>query len=125
MYRHGRRYAMMGRVWPVLLAAILLISQAAYAHPPSEIQLSYDKYSKTVKIKIDHPVTNTRTHFISEVKMFLNGEQVLDHKFKMQENEASHFLSYAIPDAENGDIVRVEAYCNSFGKKFGEVKIER
>jgi len=115
----------MGMAWSVILAAVLLMSGAAYAHPPSNMQVSYDKYSKTLRVKIDHPVTDTRSHFISEVKMSLNGAEVLDHKFKMQENEASHFLQYAIPDAENGDTVRVEAFCNSFGKRFGEIKIER
>ena len=113
------------RILLTLLIVLFMVCAAAYAHPPSSLQVSYDRYSKTVKAKIDHPVTNVKTHYVAQVKVFLNGELAIDHKLKSQETESSEFLSYTMPDAEGGDAVRVEAYCSSFGKRFGEIKIER
>jgi desulfoferrodoxin (superoxide reductase-like protein) len=95
-----------------------------YAHPPITIQLSYDEYSKAIKIKASHPVSNPRSHYIKVIKVKIDGDLVLEHTLRMQDTDASQFVQYTLPDVKPGDQVRVEAYCSSFGRKMKEIEIK-
>ncbi len=111
----------------MIFAAIvitLLAAQTVSAHPPSNIQLSYDKYTKTLKIKISHAVTDPRSHYIKDVTVAINGDIALTHTLKMQDTDTSQFLQYSLPDAKSRDRIRVQAHCSSFGKRLKEMTIK-
>ncbi len=107
-----------------MIVIVLLTAQTVSAHPPTNVHLSYDKYTKMLKIKISHAVTDPRSHYIEEVTVAVNGDIVLRHTLKMQDTDSSQFLQYTLPDVKPRDRIRVHAHCSSFGKKFKEMTIK-
>jgi hypothetical protein len=47
---------------------------AAYAHPPSDITITYDPASKILRAVIIHNVSNPQNHYIKKVDIALNGK---------------------------------------------------
>lgn len=113
-----RRYILM------VIFMLLFICQAAYAHPPSRMRMSYDKPSRTLKITITHAVTNPESHYVKEVVVKIEGDDVLEHRLSEQETDNTQFVQYSIPDVESGDLIRVEVHCSSFGKRMKELTIK-
>lgn len=109
----------------VLSGSLVFLSQpdSAYAHPPSDIAISYDSLTKTLKAVITHQVSNPKTHFINKVDIGLNGQKIIEHQISLQDNNMAQAVSYLIPDAKTEDTVSVEAYCNISGKLKREIKI--
>lgn len=109
----------------VLSGSLLLLGQTenAYAHPPSDIAMTYDNIAKVLKVVITHPVSNPQAHFIKEVDIELNGKKIIEHKISAQDNHSTQTVSYLIPDAKAQDTVSIEAYCNISGSLKKEIKI--
>ena len=97
-------------------------SSTASAHPPSDIKITYDFYTKTLKAVITHKVSDVKKHFINKVDVGLNGKKIISHAISQQDNLISQTVSYLIPDAKTGDVLSVEAYCNISGKLEKEIK---
>ncbi len=108
----------------LILTFLFLMAQSAYAHPPGNIKAIFDSSSRTLKVNISHIVTNPKSHYIREAYITLNGDKAIEQIIKLQETDSSQFLQYSIPDAEEGDTMRIEARCSSFGKKFKEIKVK-
>ncbi len=109
----------------ILSASLILLGQTknASAHPPSDILITYDTATKTLKAVITHQVSNPDKHFINKVDIQLNGQEIIEHKISRQDNNASQTVSYLIPEAKSGDTVSIEAYCNISGKLEKEIKL--
>ncbi|MFA4842575.1 MAG: hypothetical protein WC658_01910 [Candidatus Omnitrophota bacterium] len=114
-----------------LLKSLFLLSGAlfflgntenAYGHPPSDIAVTYDSATKTLHAVITHPVSNPERHFINKVDIRLNGQEIIEHRISMQDNNVNQAVSYLIPDVKDGDVISVEAYCNISGKLTKEIK---
>jgi len=95
----------------------------AYAHPPSDIIITFDPKTKILSAVIMHNVSNPESHFIKKVDIGLNGKEIIELKFSRQDNNASQPVSYLIPDAKAGDTLSVEAYCSISGKLEKEIKV--
>jgi len=108
----------------LLFLIFFTLSSFAYAHPPSDIIITYDSQSKILKAVIVHNVSNPKAHYISKVDISLNGKDVIEHKISFQDNNLNQTVSYLIPDAKKGDILEVEAYCSISGKLTKEIKVE-
>ncbi|MDP3731486.1 MAG: hypothetical protein Q8R31_00430 [Candidatus Omnitrophota bacterium] len=109
----------------VLGGSLILLGQTenAYAHPPSDILITYDTATKTLKAVITHQVSNPQNHFINKVDVSLNGQEIIEHKLSRQDNNTDQTVSYLIPDAKGGDTLAVEAYCNISGELRKEIKV--
>ncbi|MFA6216743.1 MAG: hypothetical protein WDL87_03720 [Candidatus Omnitrophota bacterium] len=101
------------------------ISTLAYAHPPSDIAITFDPASKILQAVITHPVSNPENHFINKVDIGLNGKEIVEHKISKQDNNSTQTVSYLLPDVKLGDTVSVEAYCSISGKLEKEIKITK
>ncbi|MFA5117744.1 MAG: hypothetical protein WC695_02705 [Candidatus Omnitrophota bacterium] len=106
-----------------VLVFFLAIATVAYAHPPTDIAITFDPSSKVLKAVITHPVSNVGNHFIAKVDVGLNGKEVIEHKISRQDNNSTQTVSYLLPDVKPGDTVSVEAYCSISGKLVKEIKI--
>lgn len=104
--------------------SLILLSQTedAYAHPPSDIIITFDRETKILNAVIMHNISNPESHFIKKVDIALNREEIIEHKISRQENNVSQSVSYLIPDAKAGDTLSVEAYCSISGKLKKEIK---
>jgi len=109
----------------MMLVFFLSITAVAYAHPPSDIAITFDPASKVLKAVITHPVSNPENHFIIKVDVGLNGKEVVEHKISKQDNNSTQTVSYLLPDVKPGDTVSVEAYCSISGKLEKEIKITK
>jgi hypothetical protein len=107
----------------MLLVFFVLFFSAAYAHPPSDIHLSYDPDTKILRAEIMHNVSNPGSHYIKKVDIGLNGKEIIEQAISRQDNGISQSVSYLIPDAKSGDTLSVEGYCSISGKLVKEIKI--
>ncbi len=95
----------------------------AYAHPPSDIAISFDPVTKILKAVITHQVSTPGSHFIKKVDIGRNGQEIIEQQISRQDNPATQTVSYLIPDVKEGDLLSVEAYCSLSGKLKKEIKV--
>ena len=105
--------------------SLILLSKTenAYAHPPSDIIITFGPETKILNAVIMHSVSNPHNHYINKVDIALNGQEIIEHKISRQDNNVSQTVSYLIPDAQAGDTLSVEAYCSISGKLKKEIKV--
>ena len=106
----------------LMLLFFVLITTFAYAHPPSDIIITYDKATKMLKAVIMHNVSNTRNHYIKKVDVALNGKEIIEQQISRQDNNENQTVIYFIPDVNPGDKLSVEAYCSISGVFKKEIK---
>ncbi|HHS13514.1 MAG TPA: hypothetical protein ENN03_07060 [bacterium] len=105
----------------LLTAAVVC---AASAHAPSELKGSFNAETRVLNVTFSHAVSDANSHYITEIKIFLNGKQIIEQKLLSQENGEGGELVYRIPDAEPGDKLRINARCNKIGAKTLNITIE-
>jgi hypothetical protein len=106
----------------VLACALVACATAVYAHPPSDIAITFDPATKMLKAVITHNVSNPENHYIKKVDVGLNGKEILTQAISRQDNNTTQTAAYLIPDAKAGDTISVEAYCSISGKLEKEIK---
>lgn len=104
-------------------ALLSSFSSSAYAHPPSDMKITYDLRTKILRAIIMHNVSDPKKHFIRRVDVGLNRKEIINHSISQQDNNFSQTVSYLIPDAKVGDRLSVEAYCSISGKLEKEIKV--
>ena len=102
------------------------VTSILYAHPPSNIQITFDQKTKTLQAIVIHNVSNPLNHYIKKVDIGLNGKEVIEQSILRQDNNDAQTVIYRIPYVKDGDVLSVEAYCSISGKLTKElaVKIE-
>jgi len=96
----------------------ILISGVAFAHPPSTINATFDQDTKILTIQALHNVPNpTGDHYIEEIKVKLNGKDMVLQYFLTQTSSGVQEAQYLFIDAKSGDTIEVYALCNKFGDK--------
>jgi hypothetical protein len=98
------------------------LSTQAYAHPPSDIKITFDPDTKILSAVIFHDVSNPSKHYIKKVDVGLNGKEIIQQSISQQDNFDSQTVNYLIPDAKAGDSFSVEGYCSISGKLEKELK---
>jgi hypothetical protein len=53
----------------------------------------------------------------------LNGKEIIQHIISRQDNNTEQIVAYLVPDAKEGDVLGIEAYCNISGKLKKEIKV--
>ena len=103
----------------ILLTAglfIFCVVNAAWATPPSSIDLSYDPENKNLHIEIAHASHDPRAHHIRKVEVTRNDDKPIDLYFATQTTPA--MLTTDVPlEAKEGDTIRVVAICSEAGRK--------
>ena len=106
-----------------LCGFILFLFSSAFAHPPSDITITFDPNTKILKALIAHSVSNPRTHFILKVDIGLNGREIIEQTISRQDNAEGQSVSFYIPDASVGDTLSVEGYCSISGKLKKQIQV--
>ncbi|MDD5128826.1 MAG: hypothetical protein PHO40_04165 [Candidatus Omnitrophica bacterium] len=110
-----------------ILFVFLLICLAlgtAYAHPPKDIEISYDPATKILTATILHDTNNPLGHYIEKVDIGLNGQEIIEQKISRQENINSQEVNYYISDTNPEDKLSVEGYCSISGKLRKEIVVK-
>jgi len=109
----------------ILLCLVIIGAVSiAYAHPPSDIKITYDPATKILQAVIYHNVSDPAKHHIKKVDVGLNGQEILTQQISCQDNNSTQTVSYLIPDAKSADTLSVEAYCSISGKLEKEITVE-
>ena len=96
----------------------------AYAHPPSDIKITFDTTTKMLQAVIIHNTSNPINHYIKKVDVGLNGKEIIEHAISRQDSNKIQTVRYLIPDAKDGDVISVEGYCSLSGKLTKEITIK-
>ncbi len=106
----------MSKILLALLCFCLACPIFALAHPPRDIEISYDPGTKMLTATIIHDTSNPLKHYIKKVDVGLNGKEIIQQEISRQDNNDSQQVAYFIPDAKPGDKLSVEGYCSISGK---------
>jgi len=113
----------MKKLAPLIFLVLFGFTSLAYAHPPSDIKITFDPASKILTAIILHNVSNPLNHYIKKVDVGKNGKEIIEHQISCQDNNESQTVEYLIPDAKNGDVISVEGYCSISGKLEKEITV--
>lgn len=106
------------------IALLFILSLNIYAHPPGEIEMSFNAENKMLEVTIPHDSNDNTDHFINDVKVRLNDNQHIEQVFIMQTDNDVQYLHYMIPGAKSGDTISLTAECNKFGSRESELTVE-
>jgi hypothetical protein len=110
-------------VWLFGFFIFFVLSAAAYAHPPSDIKITFDPKTKILNAVIFHDVSNPSAHYVKKVDVALNDKEIIQQNISRQDNFDTQTVNYLIPDAKAGDVLSVEGYCSISGKLEKQLKI--
>ena len=108
----------------LIIFIFFLTISTVYAHPPSDIKITFDLNTKMLQAVIIHNTSNPLNHYIKKVDVGLNGNEIIEHTISREDNNESQTVKYLIPDAKDGDIISVEGYCSISGKLKKEIKVK-
>ncbi len=107
----------------LVFLTFFMAASVAYAHPPSDIRITFDPKTKMLQAVIVHNTNNPLNHYIKKVDVGLNGKEIIEHNISREDNNQTQTVSYLIPDAKDSDILSVEAYCSISGKLKKEIAV--
>jgi len=106
----------------ILLAGVMVLMAAfaSQAHPPSDIELSYDHAEQVLLVKMKHISSDPQDHRIRQITVYLNGQEFQQHFF-VQQTTAQGLEEELYVPAEEGDVIRIKAICSKAG--FAEAEL--
>jgi hypothetical protein len=106
----------------ILIAVCFMYPQTSFAHPPKDVQVSYDSTSQILTVAITHKSPFPGFHYIKSVEIKNNGSIVSANKYKNQPNQATFTYSYKVP-ANAGETLEVKASCSLYGSKTTNITV--
>lgn len=99
----------------ILVVMLIFPLSMLFAHSASEIKTDYDSKTKILTVHIKHSVstsknTNTKQHFIKEVKVEVNG--VEQERKTMTSQNGDEVMLTAKIQAKPGDVITVTSTCS-------------
>ena len=108
----------------LVFLTFFMATSMAYAHPPSDIKITFDPKTKILQAVIMHNTNNPISHYINKVDVGLNGKEIIEHRISREDNNETQIVSYLIPDVKDNDILSIEAYCSISGKLKKEITVK-
>lgn len=96
-----------------ILTVCINISPSHKAHPPSEMNLSYDLENQILTVTITHVTIEPQSHRVYLIEIEKNGELYLDRQYG--EQAGNTFTDTFSVEAQVGDELTVTAYCSLYG----------
>lgn len=99
-----------------------LTTSTAYATPPSEVTLSYDKAKQVLHVVAKHPSDRLTRHYLRHLVIYRNDVAVDTLSFARQMYAWGMEEDVALP-AEGGDLIRIEMFCSKGGIGKGQTQV--
>ncbi len=99
----------------ILATLIVFAALPALTHPPESIHMNFEPESSIAVIEIEHSVRDVSAHYIKEVNISLNGEEILTQSFSRQSAPSSQQAVYYLHEVSEGDNIEVLASCSLSG----------
>lgn len=94
----------------ICISTLIIFSQLASAHSPSNMVLQYDMSTQTLGVTITHNVVDPEKHYIYKVEIKKNGQTSESSTYTNQLNYISFTYTYQV-NATKGDSFEVTASC--------------
>ena len=101
-----------------------LFTSAAWAHPPSSVELSFTPGDMNLVIVAKHTVQDPSSHFIKEYIIEVDGKEVQRLEMTRQENTDDSTATVSLPNVAKGSVIKVTAECNKFGAGSASITVE-
>jgi hypothetical protein len=107
------------------LALLLLFCLAtpAFSHPPTAISAEYNSRNSILTLTITHPVENTQNHYIKQVIVKKDLNEVFKQVFDSQFNKKVQIVKIMVPGLKNHAKLYAEATCCIYGTKGVDLNI--
>ena len=107
---------MKSKILCIAVLAICLVSAPVSigSHAPSEMELTYDSDSQTLRVTIVHRVSDPATHYVYRIHIAKNGADFVTQGYENQPTDSQFSYTFQVPAAP-GDVLEVTAECNLGG----------
>jgi len=112
----------MKKIVPALILAFSM--PLLFAHPAVDVTAKFVLPTKNLVVVYQHPVKDVKDHYISEIKVELNGKEIITQKLSTQDTQTTGEVSYKIPEAKAGDKITIKTKCNKMGTKSVDLTVE-
>lgn len=99
----------------VLLLWVFIL--ALPAHAPKSIKVNFNRDIHELKVTIRHPVKNVSRHYVKRIRILVNGQKVVDTRYKKQTSPEIQSAQFKLKGIKTGDTILIKATCNRFGGK--------
>ncbi|MEA3489095.1 MAG: hypothetical protein U9R44_01975 [Candidatus Omnitrophota bacterium] len=102
----------------LILVLILFVGIGQLSHGrgrvrfSSDMDLEFNNSTKLLSVHIHHRVNNPRRNYIAHVTVILNKVQKIEQYLSRQDDNTGLSLSYKLPGAKAGDVIKVTAKTN-------------
>jgi|GEM_PF-6188935 len=97
----------------IIISTSFLVNQVV-AHPPENIDLSYNVTTQILTVTLTHNTANLNTHYVEKVELYKNDGSIIEKDYTNQPS-STYTLMFNFP-AVVGDRIKVEAECILGGK---------
>ncbi len=94
------------------------------AHAPDSIEAKFDDKKLQIPVRVHHPVSTVKGHYISKIILMKDGKVIDTKIFTEQADKDYQDCVFNVPGLKDGDEVKVEAYCNISGFKGLDIVID-
>jgi len=105
------------RLFPLMLALLMLCASSALAHPPKAVTPYYDMKTGELTVKIVHTTTNPAVHYAYMIEIAVNGDVVKEDDSLKQTNKTNLTYTTSLRGVKDGDKITVSVSCNRGGTK--------
>jgi len=88
-------------------------AKVLFAHQPEDMVVAYDAKNQVFSVGVIHFTDTKPKHFIKEIKIKLNGKEIITQAFLGQPDPKVQAVSYVITDAKNKDTLEIVAVCSN------------
>lgn len=104
------------------ILALMMVVSIVSANPPSDLNLTYDNSSGNLSATFTHQVADPTTHYIKNVKVSVDGKEILNENYTSQ--PTSDVFTYIYPvNASPGMVIDVIGQCNLLGSKGNSITV--
>lgn len=100
-----------------MITAVLIVhASGAWATPPQTLELSYNQDKQLLTVSGSHPTQDRLEHFIRRIRVTVNQNEPVT-TYLTRQDSPGEFKAVVALNAQPGDTVKIEAFCNQGGGK--------
>ena len=106
---------------------LILTVSIIFAHPASQVTLSYNAKTSMLTINVIHPISDTKVsdptkHYIKDITVSVNGKVAIVESIKFQQSDKGEMSSFLL-NVKKNDKVTVKTVCSISGTKIASITI--
>jgi len=111
-------------IFLMALCLVFMFAGQSIAHPPSRVDLAFDRTESVLEVMVYHSVSDPLSHYIHKFEVWMNGEKFCELELVRQISNSDAMALFKLPPLDTGTEIEVEVDCNKFGKKKARITVE-